>query len=231
MTADEVMHRLRELANPADLAGMERFGITTEHSIGGITAPKLQKLAREVDRDHDLVLDLWPSGIREARLLACMVDEPKKVTEAQMDEWVIGFDSWDICDCCCGYLFDKTAHSYRKPFEWSEGEEEFVKRAAFSLIAYLAVHDKKVPDERFLEFLPLIKREATDDRNFVKKAVNWALRQIGKRNLRMNAAAIEVAREIKDIDSRSARWIAADALRELTGAAVQERLKAHENRS
>jgi len=119
MTADEVMHRLRELANPADLAGMERFGITTEHSIGGITAPKLQKLAKEVGRDHELAQQLWASGLREARLLACMVDEPKKVTEEQMDEWVRDFDSWDICDCCCGYLFDKTTYSYSKPFEWS----------------------------------------------------------------------------------------------------------------
>jgi 3-methyladenine DNA glycosylase AlkD len=155
-----------------------------------------------------------------------MVDDPKSVTEAQMEQWVRDFDSWDVCDTCCGYLFDKTPISYRKALEWTERAEEYVKRAGFALIAYLAVHDKKAPDARFIEFLPAIKREATDGRNFVKKAVNWALRQIGKRNKRLNEAAIEAAHTIAALDSGSARWVASDALRELTGDAVQRRLQA-----
>jgi len=186
--------------------------------------PRLQKLAKEIGKDHQLAGQLWASGIREARLLACMVADPKATTREQMERWVADFDSWDVCDTCCGYLFDRTSVAYSKALEWSSREEEFVKRAGFALTAFLVVHDKKAPDEKFMQFLPVIKREATDDRNFVKKAVNWALRQIGKRNMRLNLAAIETAQEIREIDSRSARWIAADALRELKGDAVQARL-------
>jgi 3-methyladenine DNA glycosylase AlkD len=214
------------MANPADLEDMARFGIQTDNALGGITTPKLQKLAREIGTNHELAQQLSASGIHEARLLACMIDDPKQVTEEQMERWVRDFDSWDICDCCCGYLFDKTSFSYQKPFEWSQRQEEFVKRAAFSLIAYLAVHDKKAPDERFLAFLPLIKAAADDERNFVKKAVNWALRQIGKRSLFLNQAAIKVANDLRLMNSKSARWIATDALRELTSVPVQQRLKA-----
>ena len=212
------------MANPADLDGMARFGIQTSNSLGGIAMPRLQKLAKEIGKDHQLAGQLWASGIREARLLACMVADPKATTREQMERWVADFDSWDVCDTCCGYLFDRTSVAYSKALEWSSREEEFVKRAGFALTAFLAVHDKKAPDEKFMQFLPVIKREATDDRNFVKKAVNWALRQIGKRNMRLNLAAIETAQEIREIDSRSARWIAADALRELKGDAVQARL-------
>lgn len=226
MHVEELIARLREMANPADLQGMARYGIETSHSLGGIATPKLQKLAKEIGKDHALAEQLWASGIREARLLACMLDDPKAVTEEQMERWVADFDSWDICDSCCGHLFDKTPFSYRKPHEWSQREEEFVKRAAFALIAYLAVHDKKASDDRFLEFLPLIEREAGDGRNYVKKAVNWALRQIGKRSLMLNEAAIQAAREIHATGSSSARWIASDALRELTSEAVQSRLHA-----
>jgi 3-methyladenine DNA glycosylase AlkD len=212
------------MANPADLDGMARFGIQTSNSLGGIAMPRLQKLAKEIGKDHQLAGQLWASGIREARLLACMVADPKATTGEQMERWVADFDSWDVCDTCCGYLFDRTSVAYSKALEWSSREEEFVKRAGFALTAFLVVHDKKAPDEKFMQFLPVIKREATDDRNFVKKAVNWALRQIGKRNMRLNLAAIETAQEIREIDSRSARWIAADALRELKGDAVQARL-------
>ncbi|HKP54920.1 MAG TPA: DNA alkylation repair protein [Chloroflexia bacterium] len=225
MTSEQVITRLRSMANPAGLAGMAHFGITTTNSLGGISSPTLQKLAKEIGRNHDLAQALWASGIHEARLLACMVDDPRSVTEEQMERWVRDFDSWDICDTCCGYLFDKTPISYQKALEWTEREEEYVKRAGFALMAYLTVHDKKAPDGRFLQFLPAIRREATDDRNFVKKAVNWALRQIGKRNKSLNEAAIEIAREIAELDARSARWIASDALRELTGEAVQRRLQ------
>lgn len=155
MNAEEVINRLRELANPADLEGMARFGIATTNSLGGIATPKLQKLAREVGRDHELAGELWASGIREARLLACMVDDPKKVTEEQMEEWVRDFDSWDICDCCCGYLFDKTPFSYSKPFEWSEREEEFVKRAAFSWLPTWRCTTRRLPTSVFLSFCHL----------------------------------------------------------------------------
>jgi len=227
MTGEQVIARLRNLSNADGLAGMERFGITTTNSLGGISSPTLQKLAKEIGKDHALAQALWTSGIHEARLLACMVDDPRSVTEEQMEQWVSDFDSWDICDTCCGYLFDKTPISYQKALEWSHREEEYVKRAGFALMSYLAVHDKKAPDERFIEFLLAIKRESVDGRNFVKKAVNWALRQIGKRNKSLNEAAIEAAHAIAALDSRSARWVASDALRELTGDAVQRRLQAH----
>ena len=147
------------------------------------------------------------------------------MTEEQVERWVSEFESWDICDDCCGNLFDKTPFAYQKAVEWSARDQEFVKRAGFALMAYLAVHDKKASDERFLEFLPIIVRESDDDRNFVRKAVNWALRQIGKRNAALNEAAIETAREIQHLDTKAGRWIAADALRELTGEAVQGRLQ------
>lgn len=154
-----------------------------------------------------------------------MIDEPKMVTVKQMENWVKDFDSWDLCDQCCGDLFDKTEFAYQKAMEWSKRDEEFVKRAGFVLMAKLALHDKKAEDKAFLTFLPIIKRESIDDRNFVKKAVNWALRQIGKRNVDLNIAAVETAKEIQKMDSRSAKWIAADALRELTSEAVQQRLR------
>lgn len=230
MKAEQVISQLREMANPADLDGMARFGIETRNSLGGIQTPKLKKLAKEIGKDHELAGQLWTSGIREARLLACMVADPHAMTEEQMERWVDDFDSWDVCDSCCGYLFNKTPLSYSKALEWSGRQDEFVKRAGFALMAFLAVHDKKAPDEKFLAFLPAIKREAIDERNFVKKAVNWALRQIGKRNLHLNAEAISTAVEIQAAGSKAGRWIAADALRELTGDAIQARLNSKKNK-
>jgi 3-methyladenine DNA glycosylase AlkD len=190
----------------------------------GVSAPVLHALARRVGRDHELALQLWASAIHPARILATLVDEPKKVTEAQMEAWVGDLDSWDVCDACCCYLFDRVPWSYAKAAEWTARPEEFVKRAGFALMAYLAVHDKKQIDEVFASWLPIVVREATDSRHFVKKAVNWALRQIGKRNLALNERAIAAAREIRTLDSPTARWIASDAFRELTGRAVWERL-------
>lgn len=224
MNIEDVLDRLNALANPENVAGMARYGISTKGTLG-VSVPKLRKLAKEIGRDHALALALWASGVHEARTLAVLVDDPRQVSEAQMEAWVADFDSWDVCDGCCSDLFDRTPFAYGKAVEWSAREEEFVKRAAFALMAALAVHEKKAPDERFTAFLPVIKRESTDDRNFVRKAVNWALRQIGKRNRALNAAAIATAREIREIDSRAARWIAADALRELTGDKVQRRLR------
>ena len=225
MDSEEVIRRLREMADPTALDQLARYGSKPAKALGGIPAPALQKLAKEIGRDHLLAQKLWATGIHEARLLACMIDDPKAVSEEQMERWVADFDAWDICDTCCGYLLDKTPIAYEKAVEWSARPEEYVKRAGFALMAYLAVHDKKAPDEKFLAFLPMIVRESHDDRNFVKKAVNWTLRQVGKRNLSLNVAAIGAAREIQERGTKAARWIAADALRELTGDAVQERLR------
>jgi 3-methyladenine DNA glycosylase AlkD len=223
MKYDEIMQRLKTLSDPEAVKGMARFGINPENTYG-VSIPNLRKLAKEAGKDHALAQELWASGIHEARILAGMVDDPELVSEAQMEAWVRDFDSWDVCDQVCMNLFDKVPLAWRKVSEWSEREEEFVKRAAFALIACFAWHDKSAEDERFMNFLPVITKGATDERNFVKKAVNWALRHIGKRNRNLNRAAIETAKEIQGIDSRAARWIAADALRELTGEAVQKRL-------
>jgi 3-methyladenine DNA glycosylase AlkD len=224
MQVDDILSQLKALANPEAVAGMARFGINPEHTYG-ISIPTLRQMAKKIGKHHELAQQLWASGIHEARILASMIDRPAEVTEAQMEAWVKDFDSWDVCDQCCGNLFDQTAWAYRKAVEWSARDEEFVKRAGFALMAYLAVHDKKVADEAFSQFFPLIQREATDSRNFVKKAVNWALRQIGKRNRNLNTQAIETAHQIQQLDSKAARWIAADALRELTSDKVQQSLK------
>src|SRR5215212_269748 len=200
-TAAEILDELHSLSDPVGLEAMARFGDTPKKALGGLSSSMLKAIAKRAGKSHDLAEELWASGIYEARLVAAMVDEPARVTEEQMDVWVADFDSWAICDCCCSYLFDKTPYAYRKAFEWAEREEEYVKRAGFALMAVLAVHDKKAPDERFLEFLQAIKAKSDDNRNFVKKAVNWALRQVGKRNLTLNRAAIETAREIHTLGS------------------------------
>ncbi len=221
---DQVVDELKRLANPDSVAGMARYGINPEGTLG-VSIPTLRKLAKSLGKNHGLAEALWASGIHEARILAGFIDDPAQVTDEQMDRWVADFDSWDVCDQVCCNLFDRTALAAEKPRQWALRDEEFVKRAGFTMIAALAWHDKKAPDSLFIEFLPLIKEGSTDERNFVKKAVNWALRHIGKRNRALNAQAIEVAREIEAIDSKSARWVARDALRELTGEAVQRRLR------
>ncbi len=221
---DEVMALLKSQYNQKNVEGMKRFGIKGENMLG-IAKPQLEAIARKIGKNHDLAQRLWNSEIHEARGLAIMIDDPKQVTERQMENWVNDFDSWDTCDDCCGRLFDKTPYAYDKALEWSKREEEFVKRAGFSMMAELTVHDKSAADGKFLQFLPAIKVGAVDERNFVRKAVNWALRQIGKRNIALNRHAIAMAEEIARLDSRSARWIAADALRELKSEAVQARLR------
>ncbi len=215
MTVEEVIGKLRAMSNAEDAAGMARFGINTEKAFG-IRIPGLRKMAKELGRDHALALALWDSGYHEARILASMVDDPKQVTEAQMEAWVLDFNSWDLCDQVCGNLFDKTAMAFEKAVAWTERPEEFVKRAGFAIPAWAAFHLKKLPDSQFEVFFPLKVREATDGRNFVKKAVNWALRNIGKRNLALHAKAVETAERIAAIDDKTAQWIAGDALRELT---------------
>jgi 3-methyladenine DNA glycosylase AlkD len=225
MDREVVLDELRAQANQANVAGMARFGINADRTLG-ISIPALRVLAKRVGKNHDLALDLWASGIHEARILASMIDDPGKVTPQQMDAWVVEFDSWDVCDQVCGNLFDRTPYAFDQIVAWSARDEEFVRRAAFALLAALAVHDKRAPDIAFEACFPLIVAAATDERNFVKKAVNWALRQIGKRNGALNARAVEVAHHIQQIDSKAARWIAADALRELTSEKVQQRLAA-----
>lgn len=230
MNLDEILEELKRRGNPRSIHGMSRFGIQTERAFG-VSVPELRALAHKVGTNHVLAGELWNTQIHEARLLGGMIDDPERVTAEQMDEWAKGFDSWDIVDQCCGNLFDKTPLAIPKALEWSNSDREYVKRAGFVLMAELAVHDKKAPDKTFLEFLPIIVREATDERNFVKKAVNWALRQIGKRNLALNRAAIRTGKTIQKIDSRSARWIASDALGELTSNAVQKKLMRRTDRA
>jgi len=221
---DEVLKKLRARANRDNVAGMARYGMTADGRLG-VSVPDMRAIAKETGKDHALALALWETGIPEARIVAGMVAEPARLTEAQMEDWVGDIDSWDVCDQVCMNLFEKTPLAWKKIGDWAERDEEFVKRAAFALIACLAWHDKKAEDERFIAVLPIIKRGATDERNFVRKAVNWALRNIGKRNANLNRAAIETARDILLMDSRAARWIAADALRELESEAVQRRLR------
>jgi 3-methyladenine DNA glycosylase AlkD len=216
-------------------AGMARYGINVADAFG-VSVPELRRLAKVLGTDHDLALALWDTGNHEARLLASMVDDPAVVTEAQMDQWAAAFDSWDVCDQVTSNLFDKTPFAYDKVREWSAAGDEWVKRAAFATAAALAVQDKKAPDERFVAILALVRREAGDGRNFVKKAVNWALRNIGKRNAALHAAAIDSAEAIlaaadalaaadrRDPAARSARWVARDALRELRSDKVLRRL-------
>ncbi len=223
-TKSSILRNLRSRANPKVRAKMSYFGISIEKA-HGISAPELRRIAKTIGKNHALATQLWATGIHEAKSLAGMIGEPEKVTAAQMDRWAHNFDSWDVVDGTCCDLFVHAAPAWKKTIEWSSRKEEFVKRAAFSLIAYLSYKDKSAPDAKFIRTLEIIRRESRDDRNFVKKSVNWALRNIGKRNLALNRAAIRTAKQIRALDSSTARWIAADALRELTGPAVQRRLR------
>ena len=208
---------------PEGAEGAARYGICALE-VWGVSAPKLRALAKEIGRNHDLAGELWRTGVHDARILATLVDDPAQVTTGQMERWAADFNSWAVCDSACCSLFDKTPYAWDKAVEWIDRQEEYVKRAGFVLMAALAVHDKKAPNEKFEAFLSLIETHATDDRNFVKKAVNWALRQIGKRNRHLNSLAIQAGERIRQLDSKAARWIASDALRELTGDKVQARL-------
>jgi 3-methyladenine DNA glycosylase AlkD len=225
MDCETILTYLKSQANPEAVAGMARYGIRPKRPPLGVSIPTLRRLAKQAGKDHKLAGQLWASGIHEARVLASMVEDPDRVTEAQLERWVQALDSWDLCDQCCSNLFDKTQFAPRKAMEWSERSAEFVKRAGFSLMACLAVHDKKAEDGVFERFLDDVEREADDGRNFVKKAVNWALRQIGKRNARLNKSAMACAQRLTERPSMAARRIARDALRELSSAVVQVRLR------
>jgi 3-methyladenine DNA glycosylase AlkD len=221
--AEKIIDQLRGLSNPENVAGMARYGINSSGTLG-ISIYTLRNIARETGMNHSLALELWETGIHEARILAAFIEEPGLVSPGQMDKWANDFDSWDVCDQVCTSLFDLTIHAYPKAFEWSTHPQEFVKRGAFCLMAGLAVHDKTAENEKMASFFPIIVRESGDERNYVKKAVNWALRNIGKRNIPLNMLAIETAQELKKSKLRSARWIGSDALRELTSAKIQTRL-------
>lgn len=227
LECEEILEKLQAMGDQKNIDGMARFGINPNNNYG-VSVSTIRKFAKTLDTDHDLALQLWATGIRDARMVACLIDDPKLVTKKQMDNWVLDFNSWDICDHTCGSLFDKTKFAYDRAITWGSRTEEYVKRAGFALMAWLAVHDKKASDKIFLKFLPVIIKESNDDRNFVKKAVNWALRNIGKRSLYLNHEAVQIAVEIQKMNSKTAKWIANDAISELTGDKVQERLKKKE---
>jgi 3-methyladenine DNA glycosylase AlkD len=223
-TKTAVLRELQSLGDPRVRAKMDYFGVHVPNA-HGISAPVLHALAKKIGKDHSLALELWTTGIHEARILATLIGESEKVTAAEMERWARDFDSWDVVDAACCYLYAQAKPAWSKAAAWSRRRKEFVKRAAFSLMAYLSYKDKTAPDARFTRFLRVIEREADDERNFVRKAVNWALRNIGKRNLRLNREAIRTGERIRRQGSRSARWIASDALRELQSDAVQARLR------
>lgn len=222
-SVEQVVERLQARARPDQLAGLASYGMAVEQRLG-VSIPELRRIAKEVGKDHRLALELWDTGIAEARIVAAMVDRPEDLTEEQMERWVAGFNSWDVCDQVCMNLFEKSPWVWKKIVDWSGREEEYVRRAAYALIACLAWHDKRTADAEFIRLFPVIRQGATDERNYVKKAVSWALRNVGKRNHNLNRAAIELAEEIGRIDSKAARWIASDVIRELNSEAVQKRL-------
>ncbi len=216
---------MKSLSDPESVAGMARYGINPATAYG-VSIPNLRAMARRAGKSHELAELLWKSGIHEARILAGMIEEPHALTDEQLEQWVSDFNSWDLCDQCCNNVFRKVPWAHDKAMAWMLRPEELVKRAGFVLAACLAVHDKEASDEAFIRLLSSVEREAADGRNFVKKAVNWALRQIGKRNLALNERALECAYRIREMDARSAKWVASDAIRELSDPKVKSRLKA-----
>jgi len=223
-TAAKAVATLKRLGEKKNVEGMARFGIRA-NKVLGVSKPKLDELAKKIGKNHELGMELWRTGIHDARLLGVLISEAEQVSAKQMDCWVRDFDNWDVCDGSCCHLFVFAAPAWKKAFEWTRRKKEFEKRAGFALAAFLAVHDRRAADAIYLKFLKTIEREAWDDRNFVRKAVNWALRNIGKRNPLLNRAAIASAERIRRQDTRAALWIAADALRELRSEAVQRRLR------
>lgn len=220
---DEILAHLKSISAPAHLQGMQRFGIDITHAIG-VSIPQLRAIAKNIKSNHGLALALWQTGIHEARILASMVDDPAQVTSKQIDNWVKDFNSWDLCDQVCGNLFDRTPHVISKVKKFSTSKHEYVKRAAFTMMAGYAVHNKTAPDNVFIKWLIIIEQEAGDERNFVTKAVNWALRGIGKRNKALNAEALKTAGNIFTQNTKTARWVASNAIKELESEAVQKKL-------
>jgi 3-methyladenine DNA glycosylase AlkD len=226
---DAAIKWLQRHSTKRTLDGMARYGIPSDNAFG-VSVGDIRRLAKEIGRNHKLAVALWKTKSYEGRMLACFVDDPQEVTAAQMDRWCRDFDSWAICDTACFHLFDRTSVAWKKARQWSKSHDEFVKRAAFALMASLVVHDKTASDAQFRTFLPMIERGANDDRNFVKKAVNWALRTIGKHSPELNAAALAVAERLASSKQASPRWVGKDAHRELTSAAVHKRLRQRSTR-
>lgn len=227
LTLDEIMKQLESLTDPKAVEGMGRYGIRPELNFG-VSVTTLRKIAKDIGKDHDLAVGLWATGVRDARILATLTADHGLMTSELIEQWVLDFDSWDVCDGCCNALLWRTTNAHLRAVAWSDREEEFVKRAGFVLMATLAVHWKGAVDSDFDPFFHAIIRESDDERNFVKKAVNWALRGIGKRNLSLNKKAVGVAERILATDTKSGRWIARDAIRELGSEKVVERLRQKE---
>ena len=224
MTALEIISDLQKLGNVRNIEGMARFGINQETALG-ISIVTLRKKAKEIGKNHRLALELWDSGIHEIRILATMIDNYNEVTKTQMNSWVKDFNSWDLCDQCCNNLFRKNNFVNELLFKWVKSKHEFTRRAGFVLMATQSVHNKEMTNADFIKYFPFIIEYSTDERNFVKKAVNWALRQIGKRNLYLNKEAIKVCKKLLEFDSKSANWIAKDAIKELTSEKIISRIK------
>ena len=223
--SEAIIAHMQSVANKDRLAGAKHFGINNQTALG-ISLPVLRALAKSIGKHHVLALELWKTNIHEARILASMIDVPAEVTAEQINEWTADFQSWDVCDQVCSNLFDKTPFAVDKAIEFSSAKAAYVKRAGFVLMAAYAVHNKKAADDIFIRFLDVIIHEEDDNRNFVKKAINWALRQIGKRNIYLHTKAIQVANNMKNMQSPAARWIAADALRELQNEKIIAKIKA-----
>lgn len=222
-TVDQALAKLKACAVPERLAGMARYAIDVSASLG-VSMPEIRAIAKQISRDPALADALWQTGIHEARILASLVDDPKALSEEKMARWVEDFASWDVCDQVCGNLFDKHEKALEISRKWIDREEEFIKRAGFVVPTWHCVHHKKVPDNTYLPYLALIEREAGDPRNFVKKAVNWSLRQFGKRSANLHGPALELAQNLANSDDKTARWIGADAVRELDGDKIRARL-------
>jgi 3-methyladenine DNA glycosylase AlkD len=216
---------LKRHSTKATRDGMARYGLPSGNALG-VSMADMKRLGKRLGTSHELAAALWDTGIYEARMVTSFVDDPALVTSAQMDRWCRDFDNWGICDTVCFHLFDKTPHAWRKVARWHDRRGEFVKRAAFALLASLALHDKAAGTALFLDSLPLIERAADDDRNFVKKGVSWALRAVGRRNSELNAASVTLARRLASSPDAAPRWVGRDALRELTSAAVSRQLAA-----
>lgn len=223
-SVDDIIETLKLKSRKDQLEGMARYGIRIDNRLG-VSIPDIRKIAKQFGKNHKVALELWNSGYADAKITAALIDEVEKVKSSQMDEWVKDFDSWDVCDQVCMNLFDKTPYAWDKIIEWSRREEEFVKRAAFSLLACIAWHDKKTNDNQFIRYFPIIKRNIDDDRNYVKKAVSWSLRHMGKRNINLRKAVLDFANEIKEFDSKNARWLASDVIKDLNSESTKRRLK------
>jgi len=222
-SVNDIVAKLKSKANPDNLKGMARYGISTTNRLG-VSIPELRKTAKELGKNHKLASQLWAKGIDETKILASMIGEEDKLTEVQCEKWVVDFNSWDVCDQVCMNLFRKMPFAGKKIKEWSKRKEEFVKRAAFSLIACVAVHYKEMPDGEFIKFFSVIKKASTDERNYVKKAVSWALRNIGKKNKNLNKEVIKFAQEMERVDCKSAKWIARNTLKDIQRKTVTKKL-------